>query len=65
VAGPLTATVEIGGPFKVKAEPYTITIKRAVAARAPAKKNWAAVLIVLVVVVVVILLAGRKKEAAA
>jgi hypothetical protein len=61
----LTATVEIGGPFKVKTEPYTITITEAVASRAPAKKNWAAVLLVLVVVVVVILLGGRKKETAA
>jgi hypothetical protein len=61
----LTAAVEIGGPFKVKAEPYTITIKRAVAARTPAKKNWVVVMFVLAVIVAVVLLAGRRKEAAA
>ncbi len=35
--GPFTATLNIGSPFKIESEPYTLVAKKAVAAKPAAK----------------------------
>ena len=61
--GPFIATVDIGSPFQLQSEPYTITTSTIVHEPQLLSKRsiWPAIIVVCAIVAFVIILALRKR----
>jgi hypothetical protein len=60
--GPFIATVDIGSPFKMTSEPYTIAGPPAIEAEIPGKRNlWPTIIVACLIVAFVLILLLRKR----
>ncbi|MCP4261452.1 MAG: hypothetical protein GY774_28715 [Planctomycetes bacterium] len=60
--GPFIATVDIGAPFKVQSEPYTIAASIVKPDITPKRKIWLTVVVLAVVIALVIIQVFRTKR---
>lgn len=63
MSGPFVATIEIGAPFKIKSEPYTIEGPAVEPQTAPKRNIWMGIIAVSVLIAGLIVLIVRKFQA--
>lgn len=63
MSGPFVATVEIGAPFKIKSEPYTIEGPAVEPQIAPKRNIWVGIIAVSVLIAGLIALMVRRSQA--